>query len=300
MSDLMTTQPNQLAGYDAGAQALAAQSTALIQSRMVMAMQRPRDIDDFRARLMRECKRPGFAEIAMYSKPVGGKPIVGMSVRFAEAALRHLSNFHVYEETISDTVEQVTIRVTAMDLETNVTTSTEVRVGKTVERRSSKDRLVVGERTNANGDRVFIVACTDDELMTKTGSALSKARRNLILRLIPGDIVDDCKREIRETTTRADKSDPDAARKRLFDSFASVGVGPAKIKAYLGHDNSPSPAELSELRNIYAAINTGEASWAEVWEAQFPPERAEKAAKIDNLPDAPIGSIDPETGEVGQ
>lgn len=294
----LSTTDNSAMTYDAGARALAARATAMIQSRVVMAIQRPRDLDEIRVRLLAECKRPGFAEIAMYSKPVGGKPIVGMSVRFAEAALRHLRNFEVRQETIAESDEQLTIAVTAIDLETNVSSSTEVRIGKTVERRDCKDRVVISERTNSTGRAVYIVACTDDEMVTKTNALLSKARRNLILSLIPGDIVDDCKAQIRETMLKGDRDDPEAARKRLFEAFANIGVGPTQIKAYLGHDGKVSPKELGELRGIYTAIHTGETTWASVWEAKHPSDKADRAKAIDDLPDAGVPGFDPATGEV--
>ena len=302
----MTQNAIELQNTNSGAQALAAQSVAMIQARTVMAIQRPRDLDEFRTKLLAECKRPGFAQIAMYEKPVAGQRLTGMSVRFAEAALRHLKNFDVREETIAESAEQVTIRVSAVDLETNVSTATEVRIGKTVERRNSKDREVIGERQNSRGDTVYIVACTEDELMTKSGAALSKARRNLIMRLIPGDIVDDCKAVIYETRNRDDAADPDSARKKLFDAFSGIGVGPVKLKAYLGHENKPTQAEMNELRGIYTAIHTGETTWAEVWEAKHPePERngfrdamAKGSGKV-TLPDTKSSPThDPETGEV--
>lgn len=300
MNDLALTTPADSGAmtYDAGARALAARSTAMIQSRVVMAIQRPRDLDEVRVRLLAECRRPGFAAIARYSKPVGrGQAVTGMSVRFAEAALRHLRNFEVRQETIAETDSQLTVAVTAIDLETNVSSSNEVRIGKTVERRDRKDRTVLGERTNTYGETVYIVACTDDELTTKTNALLSKARRGLILSLIPGDIVDDCKAAIAETLAKGDAKDPEASRKRLFEAFASVGVGPMQIKAYLGHDGKPGPNEMQELRGIYTAISTGETSWQAVWESRHPPEREARSKALDNLPDVVVA--DPETGEVG-
>src|SRR5208337_3723267 len=77
--------------------AVAAQAQAEIQARFIMAMQRPRDDDNVRVRMLRECARPAFAKRAYYSLPRGDKPgrltgipnrIEGLSVRFAEAAVR--------------------------------------------------------------------------------------------------------------------------------------------------------------------------------------------------------------------
>jgi hypothetical protein len=245
----------------------AAAATAMVQARCVMAIQRPRDWDTVRTRLLRECARPGFADVAIYKKPVGGgKFAEGHSVRFAEAAMRHLSNFHISNETVYEDEFSVRIEVQAMDLETNVTTAAVVQVQKTVERSNPAGRLVIGERENSQGKPVYIVACTEDELLTKTNAMLSKARRNLIMQLLPGDIADECEEACRATQKSRDKSDPDAAKKKLFDAFAKIGVTPIQIKAHLGHANQPSPAELQALREVFAAISTGETTWAAVTE----------------------------------
>src|SRR5689334_21167621 len=52
--------------------ALAERARAEIESRYVMALRRPRDFHMARDRMLKECKRPGFAEVARYAKPVGG------------------------------------------------------------------------------------------------------------------------------------------------------------------------------------------------------------------------------------
>ena len=72
---------------------------ATIQARYIVAMQRPRDIDDFRVRMLKHAKRPGFAALAEYAKPVGGGKVRGMSIRFVEAALREYGN--VIPEVVS-------------------------------------------------------------------------------------------------------------------------------------------------------------------------------------------------------
>jgi hypothetical protein len=259
----------------------AASATALVQARCVMAMQRPRDWDTVRTRLLKECERPGFAEVAMYRKPIGGgKFAEGHSIRFAEAAMRNLSNFHLWSETIYNDTELMTLQVTAMDLETNVTSSTEVTVQKTVERSSSTGRVVIAERTNSSGNNVFIVLATEDEIRTKVNSELSKARRGLIMQLLPGDIADDCEEACKATQRRRDKADPDAAKKKLFDAFSKLDISPTQLKAHLGHANAPSPAELQTLREIYAAISTGETTWAAVTEDQRSDAEKRKADAI--------------------
>ena len=80
--------------------ALAARAQAEVQARYIVALQRPRNVEQFRVRLLEHCRRPGFAKVATYSKPVGGQAIVGPSIRFVETALQEFSNV-LPEETIT-------------------------------------------------------------------------------------------------------------------------------------------------------------------------------------------------------
>jgi hypothetical protein len=62
-----------------------------------------------------------------------------------------------------------------------------------------------------------------------------------------------------------DAKDPDAARKELADAFATLSVLPADLKGYLGHElGQCSPAELTQLRGLFAGIRDGAITWAEV------------------------------------
>lgn len=276
--------------HETAAVAIAAAAKASIEARYILALKRPRDWDTVRSNLIKECKRPGFAEAAIYRKPVGSKKndetgqwekqyVEGLSVRFAEAALRYMTNFYSSATSIYDNPEKAIVRVTVMDLESNATVEIDVHVSKTVERRSlKKGQRPLGERVNSYGEPVYIVPATDDEVLNKTNALISKALRNGVLRLLPGDVQDDCEAECRGTQAKRDKEDPQAAKKRLFDSFAGIGIMPDAIKEYLGHEGELQPAELAELRAIFSAIREGETTWAAIVDAKTPPEDGKKNA----------------------
>jgi hypothetical protein len=143
--------------------AIAAAEKAAIEARYVLAIKRPRDWDTVRIRLLKECKRPGFADAAIYKKPVGKKDgveqfIEGLSVRFAEAALRHVSNFYSSAKSIYDDPHKSITRVTVMDLETNATIEQDITIAKTVERRYlKKGQRPISQRVNSYGEPVFVV-----------------------------------------------------------------------------------------------------------------------------------------------
>ena len=103
MNELMQrNQTNALMFSDPAAVAAAEGAKARIQSAYIMAMQRPRSYDQARVRILKACRRPDFAEKVEYSKPVGGKSIVGPSIRFAELALREWGNVFYENQVVYD------------------------------------------------------------------------------------------------------------------------------------------------------------------------------------------------------
>lgn len=93
--------------------------------------------------------------------------------------------------------------------------------------------------------------------------------RTLGLRLIPGDIIDECMDQILVTQQNADAEDPDAAKRKLFDAFAAQGVQANQLKEYLGHDASVlAQKEITDLRSLYAALRDGETTWREVMDSR--------------------------------
>lgn len=291
--------------------AMQAAATAATNARYIMALQRPRSWDDVRVRILNECARPGFAEVARYRKPVGDG-IEGPSIRFAEACARYAGNIGLEAPTVYEDASKRIIQVRATDYETNASYSIDVTVPKTVERRSSKGRTVVGQRTNSWGDTVFVVEATEDEILNVTNALVSKATRTLILRLIPGDIIEEGQARCLQTLNDRATKDPSGERKKLCDAFAAIGVMPADLSRYVGHGlDALQPAELLELRKIYATIRDGETTWREVLAtreggaAEEAPRKAglaekvnAKRAKAAETAAAAAPKADPETGEL--
>lgn len=277
---------SELAVADTAATAVAAQAKALVEARYIMALRRPRDMDVVREKMMKECCRPSFAAVARYVKPIGqdrSKWPAGPSIRFAEAAVRCMGNVTVETMTVYDDREKRIVRVMVTDLEANVPYSQDITIAKTIERRKKKDGdTVISTRLNSYGDTVYILEATDDDIINKQQALISKAIRTQGLRLIPGDIVDECMDQVMVTQSSTDAEDPDAAKRKLFDAFNSVGVRAEQLKEYLGHDAaSLAPKELSDLRALYAAIRDGEANWRDVMDTKAAGEA--KAAGIDTV-----------------
>lgn len=284
--------------------AVAAQAQAAVQARYVMAMQRPRDWDSVRQRILAECQRPGFAEVALYSKPVSGKPMEGLSIRFAEAALRCMTNVFPEVTVVYEDRTKRIVRVALTDLEGNLTFSKDIVVEKTVERRTLKDgQDAIAERTNSYGKKVYIVEATEDDLLNKQAALESKALRSHALRLLPGDIADEAEALIRATLANRAAKDPGAERKRIIDAFGAIGVPVAELVKYVGHPlEAIVPAELVELRAVYAAVKDGEATWQDQLALRLakmkPP--AEAPAAAGPQPFAPAASEPPASAPAGE
>lgn len=260
--------------HETAGMVLAAQAKALVEARFTVAHMKPRDLDVVREKLLRECRRPAFSKGAIYKKPIG-KGIEGPSIRLAEAAIQAMGNIVTEAPTIYDDDDKRIMRVSASDMESNVVYSQDVTVMKRVERRSLRDGDVpIRKRTNAQGQTVFLLQATDDEILNTQGALVSKAVRTVALRLVPDWLIDEALDVCRETRAKAMAEDPDAQKRRLFDAFGRVGVRLEEIKSYLGHDGERlSPKEREDLAGIFQAIRDGDTTWREVMDAKDPKEK---------------------------
>lgn len=247
--------------------AVAAQAKAMVESRYIMAMRNPRNMDQVRQDLLRECRRPSFAhnKSTFYRKPIGNG-VEGLGIRFVEVALRCMKNVLIETTMVFEDDTKEVHRVSVTDLESNITYPLDVRVSRTVERsKPADDGTYLSVRKNSYNKPVYTVPATDDDLLNKRGALISKAVRTLGLRIIPGDLQDEAEEIIKEVRLSDAAKDPDRNRKILADLFAEIGVKAADLSSYLGHSlDTCTPKEIVELRAIHGAISNGESTWLEV------------------------------------
>lgn len=275
--ELAAATKNETAVASASAMAIAE-----IRSCLQLAKMYPRDIDDARINILNTCKRPGFAPHVCYSKPIGKKKIKGISIRGAEVAANNWSNIKSMSGIVYDDDEKRIINVVSMDLQTNTSYSSQVIVDKIVERKSPKQgQIIVYERLNSYGEKVYGVEPTKDEFEVKVAAQVSKQIRNNILRLIPEDIKEEMINTANKTMQNQAAEDPKGEAKKIADAFAELSVTPSDLKNYLGHPLSKaSPAQIVELRVIFKTIKDGQSTWndylsteeSEDKEPEFKPE----------------------------
>lgn len=259
--------------------ALAEQAKAAVQSRYVMAMRNPRNLATSRKRLLADCQRPAFAEAAIYHKPVGDG-VEGPSIRMAEAAARAMGNVLAEVAAIYDDAEKRIVRVSATDLEANVTYPMDVTIAKTIERsRRMEGRKVIAVRKNSRGREVYIIEATDEEILDKERATASKALRTCLLRLIPGDILEEAMEQCYRTRAASIGSNLKESREKMVAAFKGLGVHDQHLTDYLGHALSDvTVEEIGQLRALYTAIKDKETTWAEAVDQRRVAREPEKTA----------------------
>lgn len=268
-------------GGEVATTAVAESAKAIVQARFIVAMQRPRNWETVLTRLLLDCKRPTFAAVAMYHKPIG-RGVEGPSIRFVEAALRAMGNVDQTGPVLVDDDEKRIVEIRVIDLENNTSFSRTITIPKTVERRKLRAKQkAISSRINSSGEMVYKVEATDDDMLTQQAALESKAIRTCGLRLVPGDIVEACMDAVRGVRANQAAKDPDAAKRAMLLGYAELGVEPGELVELVGKPlEQLRPDEVEQLRGIYAALRDGETDWGEV-EAFFQPQRT------------PDGQVDP-------
>lgn len=258
--------------------AVAASARAEVESAYILALRNPRNEDDSRARILQVCKNLKFAEVAKYRKPVGKikkgndwvqNYIEGPSIRFAEEAMRLWRNVKTLQNTIYDDPYKRIVKITVIDLESNLSYSKEFVIEKTVERKSAVGREVIGERINSYGEKISIVVATEDEILNKEAALASKTIRNNGLRLIPDHIMNEAMEIIEATIKSGVDQDPQKAKRNVIDNFAKLNILPKQLEEFLGHPlDIINPSEIVDLKKIYTTIAEGNATWPEIMEGR--------------------------------
>jgi len=271
---------------------LSQQAIAAVQARYVLALNRPRNLDYVRQRILHECHRPTFARVAKYTLPFG-EGVSGPTIRFAEMVIRNMGNLYIENMLISDTPETRVVRVVVTDLETNASYYKDITIAKTVERSSlRKNQTPIKTRHNSLGKIVYIVEASEGDLLSKEAAQVSKAIRTCALRLIPGDILEEALNVVEDVLNSENAKDPDAARKKIVDTFAQKGITAEMLAKYLGMNDlsAISPQQITHLQGVYYTISDGEAAWTDIYAASpyrkadeaesDEPERSSKAAAL--------------------
>ena len=254
---------------------VATAARAEIESALILAKKFPRNQEQARIELLNACKRLKFAEKAKYRKPVGKKLneetkkweqtyAEGPSIRFAEEAIRAWGNIKIQHATIYEDDMKRISQLRVIDLEKNTTYGRQMVINKFIERKNPVGREIISERVNSRNETTYLVKATDDEVTQKEAIQLSKEIRNLALRQIPQDIIDEGMETVEDIILKGVSEDPAAAKRKIFDSFNEIGIKPEEIEKYVGHQlDILTSAELVDLRKVFTSIKDGNSTWHE-------------------------------------
>jgi len=264
-------------GHDMAPTAAAAAAKAEIEARIIAARKWPRDVDQFREGILKDCRRPGFADIALYQKPVGRKKnpqtgqwedafAVDFSVRFIESALQHWCNVHITARIGYEDTDRALLTVAVVDVQRNVGYSTDAMLDKLVERKEVKaGRKARGMRENSYGDVVYLLEATKDEFRNVMGAERSKLLRDNGKRLLPRDVLEEARAMIDATVANENAKDPDAAKKKVLDKFSALGISASMLKEYLDRPvETLTQKDLAEMATLYNGLKEGDFTWADV------------------------------------
>lgn len=265
-----------------------AMARAEVEAQYIVAYKSPRDMDQVRIKCLKACRRPAFARTGMYVKTVdtrNGTTVEGLSIRAAEEVFRNMGNLTSRSSIIFEDDQVRKIRISVTDLESNATYHKDVTLNKIVERKfPPQGRVVIGTRTKSDGNTIYLVAASEDELQNKEAAMASKIIRNAVLRFLPADIHEEMVEAIKETNEGSACADPDAERKRVVDAFAKLGIEPKQLSLFLGHPlEQITPKEIANLRGIWQSIKDGDTSWKEIMASLSDEKPATKKTIKDKL-----------------
>jgi len=258
----------------------AARAKAEVEAAYLVAINRPRDVQKAKQRILTACSNSTFAEEALWNRIVGRQKNEktgqwedawgeGLNIRFAEEAIQAMGNIRPASDLVYEDAETKVIKITITDLEANVSYSKDVTIQKTVERSTLKrGQIALAERTNSRGQKVYIVAATEMDMRNKQSAAESIIMRTNGLRLLPADIKAEALKAIKQTILAKEKAEPGAIG-RLLKSFEEFGATKEQLDELLGHDLAQvTGEEIVKLRGLYRAIKDGETTWNETINAK--------------------------------
>ena len=214
-----------------------------------------------------------IARKCQYTAP-WNKSIQGPSIRLAEALASAWGNIRVSERIVEEGAVRAIVEAYAHDLESNVAMASTVTVA------------LLDKSGNRHKDYV---------VTNLIQAAMSKARRNAILKTIPRAFAEEVLDAANEYALGGAKSLTERYKAAL-GVFKEKGVSEKEVLAYLERERAGdvTHADISVLLGVYTAIDEGESTIDEV----FRPQKVEvkPASKtLDDVADS-INAKEPSDG----
>lgn len=245
-----------------------------VQAALVIAKKFPRDTNAAFTRIVESCKRISLANVAMYSYPRGkdenGKKnlVTGPSIRLAEVLAQNWGNLDFGIRELERREGCSIAESYCWDMETNT--------------RQTKVFEVPHEMALKGGRKKILTDPRDIyELIANMGA---RRLRACILGIIPVDIVEGAKAQVKKTLLKGD-GEPIADRvRRAVLAFKEVGVSQEMLEDRLGHKmDLTTPEELVDLQSIHNSIRDKQGKRSDFFKF---PEETEENSKAASLKEA--------------
>jgi hypothetical protein len=217
-----------------------------VEAALITAKSRPRDELSAHTDIMLSCKRPSFAEKAIYRYRRGKDMVEGPSIRLAENMARAYGNLEYGWREVERTFNKSLLEAFCWDLQTNT------------KRKMTFE--VIHQRDTKEGPKPLT---SERDVYEHLANYAARRVRSCILSIIPADIIEDAMQECRTTSESGintlNKTD---VAKKIVLCFEEIGVTHEQLKTFLGVEKviGASQKQLVDLRQIYASIKDGQAS----------------------------------------
>ena len=215
----------------------------------------PRDIDDSTKRALIELETvPELASKAYYSIPYkedGGRRMVeGLSIKAAMALARWFGNIASDARVIGEDKSSYYVRGAAIDLETNFSNATEVRVSKYYKPRGSEG----------------VIPWPSDMMRNQVLAGMSKAKRNAVLQVIPEYVKDAYFNRAKELviTPKHTGKQIESLQVRIMNGKMAImktfGIKPKELDDYLDEmfSGMDDGSYFANLTGLYNAMKDGQ------------------------------------------
>lgn len=241
MNQMPAVQPQVQESVVLHAEALQAMTKSELDVSIVTAKQYPRHLPTVLNKILTYATMDTeTAEECFYVLRRGGNTIEGLSVRMAEIIAASWGNLRVQSHIIGNDGKTITAQAACHDLESNVAVMTEVK-----------------RRITDKYGRTY-----NDDMQTVTGNAaLSIARRNAILMVVPKAVTKKIISEIKKVAM-GQALDLETSRQNLIEYFAKLGATEEMVLHFLGIKKREEIDKemVYELRGLANAIKEGATS----------------------------------------
>jgi hypothetical protein len=238
-----------------GAAVEIAKAVREVEASLIVARAHRRDELAAYNSVIETCKRPSFAERAMYRYERAGQTVEGASIRLAEAMARAYGNLDFGIREIERSGNKSIVEAYCWDYQTNV------------KRRTVFEVLHI--RDTKKGQKPLTSERDIYELIANYGA---RRMRQCILSLIPPDIIEAAILEVKTTMRGQIKSNKIDQSKKILAAFEAIGVTNDQLKKFLNVDaiQYATDTQLLELKQIYTSIRDGVASAEEFFKVDAP------------------------------